>query len=94
MLYIDEAAGHSLDTLYDKEPGTAAAIDVLLDVLEHDPLDPRVRRRCLRAEAVAGTQLTGPLWGFTVRGPDQDYLVLWELAADGADVRYIGLDVL
>jgi hypothetical protein len=96
MVYVDEAAERVLAALYESEPMTVERIEALLDVLEEDPGDPRVRRRSVRASAGASANVAGPVWGFTVRGRDTDYLVLWQPAADddaAVDVRYIGADV-
>jgi len=92
-VYVDAVAQRVLAALHDTEPMTAERIEELLDVLEEDPGDLRVRRRALRAAAAARSDVVGPIWGFTVRGRDADYLVLWQAAAedhDAVDVRYIG----
>ena len=56
-----------------------------LDWLEDDPADPRVRRR----------QYQDPkLWGIVVRAPDEDWLILWDLAeGDLITIFYIGPDL-
>ncbi len=81
----------NLAALHRQEPVTAQRIEALLDVLEDDPGDSRVRRRSIRASTSPAEQ--GPVWGFTVRGRDTDYFVLWRAAADGVEVLYIGGDV-
>lgn len=90
-LFIYAAADERLRDLHENERVAAARIEALLDVLEEDPGDPRVRRRSVRAGA--SQQVQGPVWGFTVRGRDTDYLVLWRAASDGIEVRYVGADV-
>jgi len=89
MVYL--YAADKLAALHTQEPVTAQRIEALLDVLEDDPGDSRVRRRSIRASTSPAEQ--GPVWGFTVRGRDTDYLVLWRAAADGVEVLYIGGDV-
>jgi len=94
-VYVDAAAEWMLAELHKTEPITAARVEELIDVLEADPGDLRVRRRSLRAAAAASSDVAGHLWGFTVRGRDADYLVLWQTAAkehDAVDIRYIGID--
>ena len=49
----------------------------LLDVLEADPADPRVRRRRF---------IDPPLWCFTVRDAVDTHVVLWELDLAGDPV--------
>ena len=54
----------------------------LLDVLENDPGDPRVRRRRFTDP---------PSWCFTVRGATEDLVVLWSPDSEGDPVViYIG----
>lgn len=67
------------------DPSKATLVDrvnSLLDVLETDPDDPRVRRR----------RFTDPdLWCFTARDSTDDLVVLWNLDQDGdAVVVHIG----
>lgn len=90
-VYLSAAADDQLAALHTQEPVTAQRLEALLDVLEHDPGDSRVRRRSIRAGV--SPEVQGPVWGFTVRGRDTDYLVLWRTAAGGVEVRYIGGDV-
>ncbi len=75
------AVTDKLAGLHRQEPVTAQRIEALLDVLEDDPGDSRVRRRSWVTSTSPAEQ--GPVWGFTVRGRDTDYLVLWRAAADG-----------
>ncbi len=91
MVYLYAVADDQLAALHTQEPVTAQRLEALLDVLEDDPGDSRVRRRSIRASTSPAEQW--PVWGFTVRGRDTDYLVLWRAAADGVEVLYIGGDV-
>lgn len=93
-VFLAPLAQQALDDLYEAEPRVARDLDDRLDALELDPGARRFRQRSLRGEALAPRGVTGPLWGFTVRGQRDDYLVLWQQAADGSiDVRYIGPDL-
>jgi len=94
MLWMDQEAQSTLTALYQTEPHTAERIDDMLDVLERDSSDPRVRRRGIRASSASLAKLTGALWGFSVPGRDHDFLVLWQQDDADVDVRSIGPDPL
>lgn len=84
-LEFTNQAADALDGLYKTEPTVARRVDGLLDVLESDPEDPRVRQRHWAR--------TPELWGFTVRGRDEDWTVLWEpddVDPDVLVVRWFG----
>ena len=60
-------------------------IDDALDILEADPGDRQVRRR----------SFGDGRWGVTVKDPDDDWLLIWQLDEDDAGivrVRYLGAD--
>jgi hypothetical protein len=93
-LYLAPGAQLALDDLYESEPRLALRVDDHLDELELDPNRSRFRQRSLRPAALTQARVQGPLWGFTVRGQDQGYLVLWQQADDGSiDVQYVGPDL-
>lgn len=94
-LRIDLEASAALDRLYDEDELTATTLDERLDLLEQDPGDARWRKRQFRGQ-VAEQHGAVAMWGFTVRGRSEDYLVMWHLDAvsDTVDVLYIGPDVL
>ena len=66
--------------------GLRAAVDEVLDQLDADPGRPALSRRVLAA----------PVWGgpaavVVVRGPGEDWLVVWRRQEDGrAKVGYLG----
>ena len=66
--------------------GLRAAVDDVLDQLDSDPSRPALSRRVLAA----------PVWGgraavVVVRGPDEDWLVVWRRQDDGRPkVGYLG----
>lgn len=75
VLEIAARVEQALDHLYDREPTTAAKVDDMLDELARDPTQSRVRTRRIRAEV--RPDLPGTVWGFTVRGQTEDYLITW-----------------
>lgn len=84
---IQQQPDLALDALYRDEPRTAERVDDLLDVLEGNPLDSRVRTHELRAG-------TGPLvstvWGFRVRGISEDIWTFWTMVDEEVTVAYLG----
>jgi len=61
------------------------AIDDALDILEADPGDKRARRR----------SFGDGRWGIPVRDADDNWLIIWFMDAEGADIAhvpYIGPD--
>ncbi|MEZ5204809.1 MAG: hypothetical protein R2701_10640 [Acidimicrobiales bacterium] len=69
----------SLDVLLE-DPTRSTLVErlnVLLDVLEAEPTDPRVRRRRFTDP---------PLWCFVVAGSHEDWAVLWSPDAGGDPV--------
>ena len=61
-------------------------VNDVLDAIEDDPSDERVRRRRYRSP---------PVWGVLVRVDDteEDWLVLWSETDQGPLVHYIGEDL-
>lgn len=61
-------------------------VNDVLDAIEDDPSDPRVRVR---------RYLSPPIWGVPVRAdePEGDWLVLWSETRIGPLVHYIGEDL-
>jgi hypothetical protein len=89
-MMIQELADLALDALHRDEPGAARRIEDLLDVLEGNPQDQRVRQHRLRAGL---GPLTSAVWGFRVRGGSEDFWVFWRFldeAAGEVSVDYIG----
>jgi len=84
---IQQQPNLALDALYRDEPRTAERVDDLLDVLEGNPLDPRVRAHELR---VGTGPLVSPVWGFRVRGISEDVWTFWTLVDDEVTVAYLG----
>ena len=83
---FDPAPDKALERLHADAPRVADRIEALLHILATNPRGPSLRRRAYRHPA--------PLWGFTVRGQDQDYLVLWEeVDAETVAVVYLGPDL-
>lgn len=77
-------AKRALDEL---NPRMADRVDDVLDLLEHDHTQPRVRRHRLQKPA---------LWMIVVRAPDgdgDDYAILWDLDEDTVVIRYIGPNI-
>lgn len=56
----------------------------ILDILEDDPGDRRVRRR--RYQVIDA-------WGVPVHGNGEDWLILWDLQGSQVVVRYLGTDL-
>jgi hypothetical protein len=56
----------------------------VLDWIEDDPTDERVRLRRYRDPM---------MWGVVVRGPDADWLILWDQTDDLITILYIGPDL-
>lgn len=84
---IQEQPDLALDALYRDEPRTAGRVDDLLDVLEDNPLDPRVRAHELRL----GTgSLVSTVWGFRVRGVSEDAWIFWTMVDGEVTVAYLG----
>jgi hypothetical protein len=82
---MDPEPHDQLVQLYKTDPTLAEHVDEWLDRIEADPTDAAVRSRLIRP---------GRLWAITITGPDQDYLILWDLDEDTAVIRYLGPDVL
>jgi len=59
-------------------------VNEMLDLIESDPTDRRVRRRRYRQP---------PVRGVPVSGSGHDWLILWGETADGNAVLYLGTDV-
>ena len=59
-------------------------INDLLDAIEDDPSDARVRRRRYQDP---------PLWGIVVPAEGDDWLILWSETDLGPIVHYIGEDL-
>ena len=59
-------------------------INDVLDTIEDDPRDPRVRRRRYQDP---------PLWGIVVPAEGSDWLILWSETNLGPIVHYIGEDL-
>ena len=61
-------------------------VNDILDLIEEDPDDPRVRRRRYQQP---------PIWGVVVssRGAASDWLILWSETERGQLVHYIGEDL-
>ena len=68
---------HSCGVLYER-------VNEMLDLIESDPTDRRVRRRRYRQP---------PVWGVPVSGSGHDWLILWGETANGNAVFYLGTDV-
>lgn len=86
-LELDPEADDALERLHQQDPRTANRVEDLLDVVASSPGDRSVRTRELRSPP---SPL--PIWGFTVRATDFDYLVLWRRDGDTAVVVYVGRD--
>ncbi|MGH9115201.1 MAG: hypothetical protein ACRDWW_05160 [Acidimicrobiales bacterium] len=75
-------------TAMEADPTRAELLDrvnEVLDLLETDPGNRRVRRR--RYQLIAA-------WGVPVRGNDEDWLILWDFhEADVVAIRYLGADL-
>ena len=73
------AADPTRERLYDQ-------VNDVLDAIEDDPSDVRVRRRRYQSP---------PIWGVVARaeGVDEDWLILWSEADQAAVVHYIGEDL-
>lgn len=59
-------------------------VNEMLDLIESDPTDRRVRRRRYRQP---------PVWGVPVHGSGHDWLVLWGETAGGPAIFYLGEDL-
>lgn len=68
---------HMSATLYER-------VNEMIDVIESDPSDRRVRRRRYHQP---------PVWGVPVSGSGQDWLILWGETDDGIAILYLGEDV-
>jgi hypothetical protein len=85
LLYFDTDADTALARL-EADPSQSLLLrrmNELLDVLETDPADPRVRRVRFQRPR---------LWCFTVFTADEEWAVLWEPHPEEADaviVRYL-----
>ena len=62
-------------------------VNDVLDLIEDDPSDPRVRRRRYQSP---------PIWGVVVPAADapRDWLILWSETSRGPLVHYIGEDLV
>lgn len=85
-LKLAPAAESFLNHLWRSDRGLAERVD---DGIAWIPDDHRSRTRSIRREAGMGA----PVWGFVVRGRDDDVLVLWEPVGDAVWIHYIGPDV-
>ncbi len=56
-------------------------VNDVLDSIEDDPTDSKVRRQRYQRP---------PLWGVPVHGSGEDWLILWEEGAEESLVHYIG----
>ena len=59
-------------------------VNDVLDAIEDDPSNPSVRQRRYQSP---------PVWGVTVEGSGDAWLVLWSESDKGALVHYIGEDL-
>ncbi len=59
-------------------------VNDILDLIEDDPSDRSVRLRRYR---------NPPIWGVTVHGSGEDWLVLWSETDSGGWIHYIGEDL-
>lgn len=86
-MQITQAALNGLDALHEAEPTTADRVEDLLDLLEVDPQDPRVRLRRFRGEVGV---LANTVWFFAVRGASEDIGVFWHVEDGTVCVDRIG----
>ena len=59
-------------------------VNDILDLIEDDPSDRSVRLRRYQDP---------PIWGVTVHGSGEDWLVLWSETDSGGLIHYIGEDL-
>jgi hypothetical protein len=76
LIGFADGAWESIQHLYDDPARDVLAerLDAMLDVLEQDPGDARVKRHPMQAPQ---------LWHFTVAGNGEVWSVLWEPDANG-----------
>lgn len=79
-----EEADRSLTELETNAESVYASIAAVLGEFESKPSDPRWRRR---------KYTSPPVFGFTVRVPIEDFLVLWSRTDDTVVVEYVGRDI-
>jgi hypothetical protein len=85
-LFFEEHADSTLTAL-EADPSRARLLErvnEVLDLLEDDPGDERVRRR---------RYLIVDAWGVPVSGDGEEWLIRWDLHADSVVVRYLGPDL-
>lgn len=85
-LLLEEATDAALTSL-EADSGRhelLARVNEVLDILEDDPGDRRVRRR--RYQII-------DTWGVPVHGDGEDWLVLWDLQGSQVVIRYLGPDL-
>ena len=85
-LLFEEAADAALTSM-EADPGRGellARVNEVLDLLEDDPGDRRVRQR--RYQIVDA-------WGVPVHGNGEDWLILWDLQDSQVVIRYLGPDL-
>lgn len=76
MIGFDNNAWDALQALFDDESGPTLAdrLDEMLDILEEDPGDRRVRRQRMQQPK---------LWHFSVTGNGETWSVLWDFDEQG-----------
>lgn len=76
MIGFDNNAWDALQALFDDEsrPTLADRLDEMLDILEEDPGDRRVRRQRMQQPK---------LWHFSVTGNGETWSVLWDFDEQG-----------
>ena len=79
----DPEAIEQLNALISGNERLAERLNTTLDAFEDDPSDARYRTRAYTGAAKGA-------FGFVVRGPDDDVLVLWQQFNNGIRVWYIG----
>lgn len=90
-VYVDEKVQEALDLLYEDDPRVVERIEDSFERLAQDPGNREFRARLIRREAAQDYVIRAPIWGYTIRGREADYTVLWEQAQDGAaEVRFVG----
>lgn len=73
---LDPVPSEALDGIWERNERLAGAVEAVLDLIEQDPPDPRVKRRLF----------TNGMWAVPVVGGGEEWTLIWEEDPPGQPV--------